>query len=379
MMSKELDRKVLFLLSHPPDPRILKRVNSLKNSGFATTILFWNRHPWQGTGYDEQGITTVKIGRPIPPGWTIERVAHYFCFGVKGWIHLRKAKPAVLYCSGPDSLLLALVYKAFHPSVRIVYEVADLQWLGRQRLVERFVGKGVTLFERITLVRAVSLLVLTSPFFWDIYYYRFISKERTVVLENCPPRELFRSYSPKPYGDPLVIGWIGFVRYRKQIELLLKAIKAVPGCRALLAGDGPDFEYVKELAKDREDVVLWGRYDYAEIVQIYSLVDCIYAVYDADIPNVKIALPNRLYEAIQCELPIIVAKGTELAKLVEGMGIGFSIDHTSVEELKEIFIKLKDSGVREKIAENCRRVKEKYTWEHVEKKFITRFLQVIRT
>lgn len=161
--------------------------------------------------------------------------------------------------------------------------------------------------------------------------------------------------------------------------MLLKAIELVPGAKALIAGDGPDLEYIRKLADGRKDVILLGRYDYTEIANIYACVDCIFAVYDADLPNVKIAFPNRLYEAIQCGLPLIVAKGTKLAELVENLGIGFAVDHASFEEIKEILIKLMNREIREKITKKCEAIKENYTWEHVEKEFITRFQGIINT
>ena len=84
------------------------------------------------------------------------------------------------------------------------------------------------------------------------------------------------------------------------------------------------------------------------------MVDCVYAVYDADNPNVRIALPNKLYESILCELPIIVAKQTYLAELVKEWGVGISVNHKEVKELVEAIACLKNNReVYEEIRNAC--------------------------
>jgi len=85
----------------------------------------------------------------------------------------------------------------------------------------------------------------------------------------------------------------------------------------------------------------YGKYDYdLEIAKLYGKIDCVFSVYDADMNNVKVALPNKLYEAIYCEIPIIVAKGTYLAELVEEMGVGIAVSHTDVAGLEKALKKL---------------------------------------
>lgn len=212
-MGNRPDCTVVFLLSHPPDPRIIKRINSILRCGFRPSVIFWNRIPWIGKGYECLNIPIVEIGRPIAPGWGLKRFLHFLLFGFKCWPYIRKAVPEVLYCSGPESLLLAVLYKVFYPGVKLVYEVADIQWINKRNLVGRLIGKVITLFEKVTLPRAVNLLVLTSPFYWDEYYSSFIEKGRIVVLPNCPPRHLFSLYRRKPFDNTLVVGWIGIVRY----------------------------------------------------------------------------------------------------------------------------------------------------------------------
>ena len=81
----------------------------------------------------------------------------------------------------------------------------------------------------------------------------------------------------------------------------------------------------------------------------------LYAVYDASNPNVKIALPNKLYESVYCEIPIIVAKGTYLAEIVNQWGVGVSVSHNDPFDLEEQLKQLiYNTEKYERITENCK-------------------------
>ena len=80
-----------------------------------------------------------------------------------------------------------------------------------------------------------------------------------------------------------------------------------------------------------------------------------YSVYDADMQNVRVALPNKLYEAVYCEIPLIVAKNTYLAQLVDEWGVGLAVDHKNKDELVEALHRLQsDQAIDKCIEQNCR-------------------------
>ena len=90
---------------------------------------------------------------------------------------------------------------------------------------------------------------------------------------------------------------------------------------------------------------------------MYGKCDAIFSVYDADMQNCKVALPNKLYESIYCEIPIIVAKGTYLSDLVEEWGVGISVKHDSLDELTDAVFKLQDPAFYARLISNCKRHK----------------------
>jgi glycosyltransferase involved in cell wall biosynthesis len=147
------------------------------------------------------------------------------------------------------------------------------------------------------------------------------------------------------------------------------------GVDVIFAGAGgtnSDYEAIRNYCSGKPHITFTGKYDYnSEILGLYERVDCVYSVYDADNPNVRIALPNKLYESIECELPIIVAKQTYLAELVKEWGVGIAVSHKSVEELKNAILTLKnDKSCYEKICNNCKDKKNKFNSEISNKKLL---------
>lgn len=178
-------------------------------------------------------------------------------------------------------------------------------------------------------------LVITSEKFYDIHYNRLISKDNVILMPNIPDEEPLKNYFKKKNGM-FTVGFIGGIRYLKQMKMLVDAAEIV-GCNVLFAGAGGtnyDYEQITDYCKDKRYVTFTGRYIYnTDIAKLYGMVDCVYAVYDADNPNVRIALPNKLYEAVYCNLPIIVAKNTYLSQVVENWGVGISVNHNDTNDL----------------------------------------------
>ena len=59
---------------------------------------------------------------------------------------------------------------------------------------------------------------------------------------------------------------------------------------------------------------------------IYEAIDISYVVYDNRRPNVRMALPNKLYEAPYFGVPIVVANNTYLSERVRELNSGLIID-----------------------------------------------------
>lgn len=347
---------VCFLLTHVPNPRMNKRIEVFKAR--ADTHVICTRRASQNVWEPTQDVDHIIFDIDLPSAKHIlKRYMVSKDFQKKALEQLEKLKPNVIYAEGLDTLIIAGKYKKNH-DVRIIFEVADLRenYITKpKRIVDRFITH-VLLQKEKKAFKNVDYLVVTSPKFYDMHYCRLISREKMLFIPNAPDIEVFRTYHKK-HGGTFTIGFIGGIRYLDQMKMLVDAAGQAE-CNVVFAGAGgtsSDFEEIQEYCKDKDYVLFTGRYNYnTQIAELYSMVDCVFAVYDADNPNVRIALPNKLYESILCELPIIVAKGTYLEELVKKWGVGISVSHRDKTDLIKALTSLKDSkAIYEEISRNC--------------------------
>ncbi len=347
---------IAFLLSHIPNPRYNKRIQELSKWADVHVICI------RRTNMDIFPLKKIEgvyyhikdLNMPSAVSLAGRSIA-----SIKYWEFARKelksVEPDVVYSNGIDMLYIAT--KACR-NAKICYEVADLrEYATRKNSVFSAAGFTDRLMRYIErkLGNRISLLVVTSRKFYDVYYSDFIHPDKMIELPNMPVLSAFESYTPKT-GGTFTIGFVGGLRYLKQMKMLVDATESL-GINVIFSGatDGDVDESFQRYCKDKPWVKFTGRYDFSkEIAGIYGQLDCIYSVYDASNFNVRIALPNKLYEAVVCHLPIIVAKGTYLEELVNEWGIGVSVGYDNEDELVTILSKLKKKdGYYQNFVDNC--------------------------
>lgn len=373
--------KITFLLSHVPGPRFYKKMKKTKEH-FFLSVVYRNRksETFQTFFYDEH-IQRYEVIDGNFKAWKIP-INLYFVFIKRSINRLKRVDPDIIHCANLDMLLIARIYKMmYNKEVRIAYEIGDLNkrtYNNSKKIIKRLIKHFLVKTEGI-LTKSVDLLIISSQYFWDVYYNKFISKEKTFLFPNAPERELFKGISSKTDGNTFTIGFIGRVRYSEQLKMLADVVdrinksKVDVNIKFLIAGVGPESDTISEYVKDMNFVDFYGAYNYdEEIADIYSSVDMVYSVYDAKYQNVKIAIPNRLYEAIVTEKPIIVAKETKLEDFVVNNGIGFAVDSHNPKDLLELLTNIvEDKTMIKNAKKQCELIKDKFFVDHYQEELIT--------
>lgn len=371
-------KNVSILISHIPNPRILKRVRSLE-SEFKISLIFWDRGQIEKETFEIDPINKViKIRIDAPLGNPLKRISPLINFAFKALNVLKNSNPNIIHAANIDMLFISIIYKKiFNKKVKIVYEVADLPKYAFYESVDTFrslIAKIMQCIEK-NLTKDISMLILTSSFFGEQYFHKFIEKEKLIIIPNVPYKNLFNRYIKQKHNK-FTIGFIGSIRYVNQLTMLIDVIEKLDkGIGVFIAGSGPGYEKVLNYSKEKDFVEFYGPYNYEkEIIGLYESIDCVYSVYDTNFLNVRIALPNRLYEAIACSLPIIGAEGTMLGKFIDEYKIGFTVGSNDNEKLKNELIGL--IGSKDRIRyyqENCDKIKDGFFYEKISKKLVTEY------
>jgi glycosyltransferase involved in cell wall biosynthesis len=100
--------------------------------------------------------------------------------------------------------------------------------------------------------------------------------------------------------------------------------------------------------------------------------DVLFAIYDPIVQNNKYSSPNKLFEAMMCQKPIIVNSGTSMDRIVQGEKCGIVIESLTPSAFREAILRLKeDAQLRETLGKNGRAAyDERYSWSIMEQRLI---------
>lgn len=352
--------KLAFVFGHVPDPRMYRRIMALKDSYQVYVVCVRRINQNVFIQKDIPGVTQIVKDMELPTlSQLFQRMKASRKYRKYILDSLSSIQPSIIYAEGMDTLMAVNKYASNH-KVKVIVEVADL----RECFIEdmpkspiRRMIDSIICYKEKKLFKCVNLLVLTSMKFFDVHYKKFYSKEKVFFLPNMPELNAFNSFVRKENKDAFTVGFIGGLRYLRQMYLLVDAA-SVAGVNVIIAGAvAESADAFMNYCKDKKYVKFIGRYNYDnDIARLYGMMDCIFSVYDADNANVRIALPNKLYESVYCGLPIIVAKKTYLSELVEEWGVGVAVSHTDKNDLANILAKLRDdTDYYNSIVSNCDR------------------------
>ena len=349
-----------------PNPRIFKRA-ALESEMYDVHIICWNR----GENMIDHNIAEnctiheIKINASNNP---LKRLIPYYRFRAEAIKILKKLNPAVIHSQMIDMLKIAIKYNSHKKQkAQLIYEIADLhrflvdkQSSPIKKVIQIYLRK-----EDIRCCKKISLLIITSNKYYDMYFKSFVPEEKVLYFPNVPDLSAFELYRPHNGTDEnFTVGFIGGIRYKHQCEILLEAAKSID-MPLLFAGFENGEPEIENKSKEYNKCTWTGGVDYkSEIAELYGKCDVIYSVYDADMANVRVALPNKVYEAVYCELPIIVAKNTYLSELVRQWGIGKAVDHKTADELTSVLQRMRDDReYYNTLARNCTKHKSEINLE----------------
>ena len=339
---------ILFYLTNLPTPRMQKHMKAAADHG-NVTVIYWKRFniPYQ-TGLADK-ILEIPVKTSFSQNHGFFRLVGFFIYAVKSWMlmsHIKQIKK--VYVNYLDVLLVAY-FKFRERGAKFIYAVGDLASIqyGGNPLVTR----AVSILEKVLLKR-VSVLILSSPFFWNEYYQN-IYKGRWELIENKPEAKIWADFTGKKEKIPCVVGFFGTIRDHRPILCLFQAVKELRqtghDIRIFFAGFGPEERIVRSYAADLDFVFFHGPYQYnKDAPDLYAQVDIIFSVFDISVANAKILLPNRFYECVICGLPIIVAKGTKLESYVSKYGTGYIVGYLSINDIREALLSYITSDSRAK-------------------------------
>lgn len=318
-------KKIIFILNSIQIQRVVKRINSFCDAGYPVEVFAFSR-----VGDDPCPLKThfeYEVIGEFPNQMSYLARLSFMRKCIKAKADNIKKQNAILYIFGLDAAIVTrTVLKTPY-----VYEEADL--------VHTYISNGFVsgLLEKLDrrIIRKSLLTVLTSEGFMD---YHFGNNRPTNLLEvsNRLNQAVtnFPIQKKKPLDiNHLKIGFVGSFRFNAVINFCKVFVDHYPQHELHVFGTMPENSPARVLL-EKKNFIMHGPFKNPDdLPGIYSQIDLSLSTYDANTVNARYAEPNKLYEAIYFETPIIASSHTFVADKVKRMGIGFDIDASNDNEV----------------------------------------------
>jgi glycosyltransferase involved in cell wall biosynthesis len=205
---------------------------------------------------------------------------------------------------------------------------------------------------------------------------------RMHVIRNLPCRTKAIEIEPTiRHGKEKILIYQGALNMGRGLESAIRAMQYVEHASLVIAGSGYFESELRELTKSlklHEKVRFIGRIRPEELIQFTRQADLGISLEENKGLNYFYALPNKLFDYIQAQIPVVVTNMPEMAAIVNQYGVGRVVNSPEPEKLAEVFNEmLTDDLMRKTWKENLAQAASELCWENEEIRLLEIFSKII--
>ena len=323
-------KRIVFIESGENNPNNIKRMEEFKAQGFDVVVYAFSRN--QDIQNHPKGIQVHNIGEFSSDSSYFSRIG-VIRKGIKSVLLKHKNDDCIFYLLKSD---MAIVY-SYLSKIPYIFEEADMthlsfgnKWLRGylERRVKRIIRNSV-----ISVFRSEGFL---KYHFGDTY------PDNVYVIPNRLHPDVLKLPQVESHevnDKCLKFGFVGGIRYNTIYSFAHYLLKNFPQHEFHFFGNfstKAQEDHFMEL-KHFTNCFFHGPFRSPDdLPSIYSQIDVLLSAYDVRGINPRYAEPNKLYEAIYFDKPIIVSSHSFLADKVERLGIGYDLDALNETEVVEL-------------------------------------------
>lgn len=347
-----MKKKVVFILSSIQDSHQTNRVTEFVSEGYNVDVFAFNRKnvKSKNTNFPFEVRIIGEFDFHEPYRNRILKIYNAVKFIASAY---RNKSDVVFYYQG----LSIAMFAAYMIKSPYIYEECDLLHVSLRNKLLR------SILDRIdkNVINRSLLTILTSKGFADYHFGNKVPSNIVFVTNRLQKSILdLPIFPPKePNINKLDLAFVGSMRYDSIYNFVKVYLENFPQHNFHLFGvmfhdKFRDFEkfpnFFNHGAFRNPD----------DLPGIYSKLDIVLCAYDSRGINERYAEPNKLYEAIFFEKPIIVSDGTFLAKEVRSMDIGYIIDALDDDSIISFINSINVQSIRAKQINACKIDKETF-------------------
>ncbi len=365
-----MNKKVKMILtnSFKNDIRVFKEAKTLANNGYDVEVLCWDReNELLDKEYDN--VEGIKVKRFYPfskYGTGKKQIIPFikFIFQVKKY--LKNKKIDIIHCHDLDGLVTGYFIKS--KKQKMIYDSHEF-FSGYKGL---YINKKIFYMEKF-LLKKVDNIIMVSKIVCQEFQKLYKIKQEPILLRNIPYYEkidkknnLLRKEFNISEDKKILLYQGGFQRGRGIEDLILLLKNLSEKFVLILIGKGPLKEKILELVEKnnlKDRVFIKNFIENKELIRYTNSADIgIYFIPKLTF-NHLYCLPNKIFEFVQGEIPIVCSNFPDIKNLIISYNLGITFD--SIIECKENEL-LRLLETKKDIV----KVKKELCWETEEKKLL---------
>ena len=263
---------------------------------------------------------------------------------IKWWIYeffwLLKTPFDALHACDFDTYLPALIAAKLKRK-KVVYDMVD--FYSDMIPVSNFLKNIIKKID-IFLIQFADSIILVD----DNRRDQIINSKPKKLISICnAPLDLYKKFKDNietsKKNNNFTLGYVGIIGKDRGLDILFKAVTEMPEINLILGGFNPG-ESEKDIArkvKNIPNIKFIGKVSpYEKIPETLSKCDAVVALYDPKIATNRYSSPNKMFEAMMLEKPIIASKNTTMDKIVKKYKCGIVVDYGDMAQIKKAISEL---------------------------------------
>ena len=353
----------LVFLGNPfQDSRITNLSNSLREDGFSVSVIGFDWFSLKENHIEKK----LKIFRIYKTKFSL---LFYLQYNLILFKELLKADAHIFFAEDFYTLPLVTFFaklksaKVFYNSREIYAYIGGLH--SRPNL-----QRVITSIERF-FIKKVDLVMTTGEMDSE-FLEKFYSLPKTTVVRNIPlyQKPTSKVDFRKQYGiasDKMILLYQGVIIPGRGIPIIIEALAKLPNAILVLLGDGDQKENYLNHAKKfgvENRVIFAGSFKQNELINYTAAADVGLSL----IENISIsyyhALPNKLFEYIMAELPVLSSNLPQMKNIVDTYQVGEVINIDSSDEIVAVINKwFTDKELLATYKRNCLPASKELNWQ----------------
>ena len=370
--------RILICRSNPvsPDPRVEKEAAVLVEAGYHVRVIGWDRSASLPLYEQKDGFDIHRIPIWSHYGMGLGNLSKLAAWQIRLFLWLRAHRKDfdTLHACDFDTVVPCLIMKSAFGK-RLVYDIFDF-YPDHLRNTPFWIKQIIRKLDYWIINNADGVIL--------------VDDKRREQIRETRPRKLFIVYnSPKditiqkhnheasPKGK-LHLVYIGLFQKERGLLQAAALMGKHPEWTLDMAGFGGDEIEIYKACKDIPNIKWHGRVDYEKALELSSQADVLFATYDPAVPNHRYSSPNKLFEAMMLGKPIIVARDTNMDRIVSEHDCGIIVSYGNDAEFENALIQLAgDPSLRKRLGENARKAYEtRYSWDIMKSRLIELYSQI---